>query len=656
MKKIYSLLLLLFAAQFANSQSTRMCLYEEFTGETCPPCAATNPGLNALLASPTNTPKVIALKWQVPIPSAPTNTWSLYRTNKAEIDWRYRSTANGGYGYAISSAPSGKMDGQNVTVFGASSNHPANMTSGHIATAQSYTTPFSISLNRAWSPSGTAVDLTITITASSAFNSVGTLKLRTCMVERLIQFSVQPGTNGEKDFEDVVIASFPTTKTGTVVTGMGSTIPSNWTQGQSQTYTLSCPIPSYTRKVTEIAMVCFIQDDGDKKIWQAARAEKQGVPNDAEAVSVTVPSFTCGNAVDPMVTIKNVGITTITDMTITPAIDGVAAAPVIWSGNLAIGATTNIAIGSVTAATGGGHQFSYTITGVSGTDNYTPNNSAKASIYLADDYQGVAVAEDFAAVSFPPPAWGAFNTNNGPAWSRISNVGAYNILPLGSVKYDAFGNSVIGDVDELVLPPLNLAGSNAPIMTFDLSKAFRTAKTDMLEVMVSADCGVTWVGVYSKSDPALASWPTAQTANFLPVTASEWRTDTVSLTGYNVPELLVKFVFTNGNGNNLYLDNINLSQTDPVGLVNYKMENYSVDVYPNPSSGETKVIVNSLAASAASLKLVNSLGQLVFVKEQYLKQGENSFNFDASFLAKGLYSVVIESAHGKVIKKLQVSE
>ena len=37
-----------------------------------------------------------------------------YQTNKTEIDWRALF-----YGYGINSAPSGRMDGQNVTVFGA---------------------------------------------------------------------------------------------------------------------------------------------------------------------------------------------------------------------------------------------------------------------------------------------------------------------------------------------------------------------------------------------------------------------------------------------------------------------------------------------------------------------------------------------------------
>jgi hypothetical protein len=89
MKKTYLILALLITALCTNAQ-VRMSLFEEFTGENCAPCASTNPALNVTLAN--NSTKVIAIKWQVPIPSAPSNTWSLYKTNQAEIDWRYKLT------------------------------------------------------------------------------------------------------------------------------------------------------------------------------------------------------------------------------------------------------------------------------------------------------------------------------------------------------------------------------------------------------------------------------------------------------------------------------------------------------------------------------------------------------------------------------------
>src|SRR4249919_818892 len=136
MKKSLPLFALLFLAAVSNAQSTRMVLFEEFSGENCGPCAQANPGINATLADPANINRVAAIKWEVPIPSAPTKATSLYQTNKAEINWRhlgwnggYSSTvinppSSNGFGYSsqwvstdpitsgVNSAPQGRLDGQ----------------------------------------------------------------------------------------------------------------------------------------------------------------------------------------------------------------------------------------------------------------------------------------------------------------------------------------------------------------------------------------------------------------------------------------------------------------------------------------------------------------------------------------------------------------
>jgi hypothetical protein len=84
------------------------------------------------------------------------------------------------------------------------------------------------------------------------------------LVERKINFLVAPGTNGEKDFEDVVRKSYPTLQAGT-------SLPTTWTAGQTQTFTVACAIPSYIVDKSQMAFVGFIQDDGNKKVLQAER-------------------------------------------------------------------------------------------------------------------------------------------------------------------------------------------------------------------------------------------------------------------------------------------------------------------------------------------------------------------------------------------------
>lgn len=659
MKKNLLTLSLVVLGMSMLAQTPRLSLFEEFTGETCPPCAATNPGLNTLLASPTNTPKVVAIKWQVPIPSAPSNTWSLYRTNQAEIDWRWKSAASGNYGYpsqntaataitdGINSAPSGRLDGQHQWTFGAASDHPANLSNAAISTAQSYTSAFSITMTRDWNSTGTAITLTVNIVATAPFTAVGNLVFRTVMVERLIQFSVQPGTNGEKDFEDVAIKSFPSLQAGTPMA-------STWTIGQTQTFTLNCAIPSYTRKKEQIAFVGFIQDDGNRKVAQAVRADKAQLTNDAVAIGAKVP-VTCNNSISPEITVMNNGVSTITNLTITPYSDGTAGGVTIWTGSLASGASTTIPLNAITTATvSGSHTFSYNITAMNGTDFNLTNNSAKVTYLVAGNYQGTPVQEGFVLGAYPPAGWTVVNPDNGPAWNRNPAIGAY-ALSFECTKYDFFNNTVIGDKDELYLPPVDLTGADVPQLTFDVAYAQRTFNSnDMLDVFVSDNCGSTWTNVYNSSGTALTSAQPIATS-YTPA-PNEWKTETVNLTGFDKANVIVKFVTTNDNGNNMYLDNVNLAQPNPTGIRKLNASQMNVTLYPNPTNGITTVKVNTVKGGEAKLAVVNTLGQLVLEKQITLNEGANTIQIDAKDFASGIYNISLDTQSGSIVKKLTVTK
>ena len=650
-KKVFSICIVLIGLN-SFSQTPRLSLYEEFTGETCPPCASANPPLNLLLASPTNTPKIVAIKWQVPIPSAPSNTWSLYQTNKVEIDWRWKSVANGGYGYipAINSAPSGKIDGEAPTVFGAASAHPANLNNNVISTAQSFTSAFSISVSRAWDASCSSINLTVSIAATANFNAVGALKFRTVMVENIIDFPTAPGSNGEKHFEDVAIKSFPTLQSGI-------SMASNWIVGQTQTFTLNCPIPSYTRKKEEIAFVGFIQDDGNQRVAQAVRVQKSVLSNDAIALSAKVAA-TCSSTISPIISVYNNGLNAITALTITPYIDGAIAPTISWNGNIASATSATISLNTISSPTNtGAHTFSYNISAMNGTDGNMTNNSTKVSYLVASDFQGSPVSEDFALTNFPPVKWAAVNSNSGPSWTRVTNAGGYN-LSTQSTRYDFFNNKVIGDMDELFITPMDLSGTAAPVLSFDYAYAQRDANSnDKLEVMVSNNCGSSWTNVYSSSGYTLATalpMPMAYLPDVNDI--SQWQTVTINLTGYNSASVLVKFVVTNDNGNNLYIDNVNLNQTQPVGLIKETKLSNQVSIFPNPTSGNATLKVFSLTSGKSKLILINTMGQIVSSKTIDLFSGNNNLLIDTKEFSNGIYSVVLETATETVVKKISISK
>ncbi|MDO9000114.1 MAG: T9SS type A sorting domain-containing protein [Bacteroidota bacterium] len=671
MKKNLLTLGLMIAGMTVFAQSPRLSLFEEFTGENCPPCASTNPGLNITLASPTNTTKVVAIKWQVPIPSAPTNTWSLWKTNQSEIQWRYGASP-AGYGYmsawtsttaptsGINSAPQARIDGEHLWAIpggGAANDHAFYGSNALFAAASSYTSPFSISMNRAWNPTFTAVTVTVNIQATANYTSTGALVYRLVMIERHINFATAPGTNGEKDFEDVAVKSYPTTQSGTVTTSMGTAMASAWTVGQTQSFTINCVLPSYIRDKSEVAFVGFIQDDGNKKVQQASLANIAGLLNDAKAISANIGAVVCSTTLIPTVTVKNIGSNAITAFTVSPALDAVAGPNVVWTGNLAAGASTTIPMNMLTT-TAGSHTYSYNISGVSGGEFNVSNNKLSQGFICSPTYFAGPVVEPFTAVTFPPANWTLVNANAGPTWSRNGAVGAYG-SNTGAAKYDFYNNSANGDADDLYLPPSDLTAINAPVLSFDVAYAPYTAapnmEVDKLEVKVSTDCGANWATVFSQAGAALATSPNVTSA-FVP-NATQWKTVNVALTSYsNAPQVLVKFVATSDYGNNMYVDNINLAQANPTSIKNNVSSNVSFDLYPNPTNGETTLNISSVLSGNANVVVINTLGQVVFSKQVQLAVGVNTIQLDAKEFASGLYNVMVESNNGSMVKKLTVTK
>jgi hypothetical protein len=645
MRKILLFLSLLFLTDLSFSQTPRLTVVEEFTGENCGPCAAANPGINAMLAKPINRKKVVPIKWQVAIPSAPTTTWSLYQTNITEINWRYKSVANGGYGYnngaGISTAPSCMLDGWMYV--------PGGVTSTNCATAQSYTSAFSITMDRSWDATLSSVNLTVTIQATANFNAVGNLKFRTVMVERLIQFTTAPGSNGETEFHDAAIKSFPSLQ-------IGVTLASNWVIGQTQTFTLNCPLPAYTRKKEEVAFVGFIQDDGNRKIAQAVRAEKQGTGlNDAEIVSMSAaPNIICANGSVPrVIVLRNNGANAITALTLTPYVNTVAQTPVTWSGTLNNGAYQTFTLPSYTPALGGGQTLGCKITGVSGGDSNILNNDTTISFFSGLSATSAQVNEGFAG-SFPPGNWGVMNPDEAVTWIKSNAAGGFG-LSSESAFYNGYFNDR-GDVDELMLAPLDLTGSAVPTMTFDVAYARRLSRSDTLEVLASADCGNTWILLYQKQDSILSTIQLlALGSNFTPA-ANEWRTETINMPGFNQSNVLVKFRIKNDAGNNVYIDNVNVNQSQPasVGVRSETFESSAVSIYPNPSNGLLYVAMNVKDASLTTISLFNASEQLFLFKETQFDTKENTTTLDLKELPAGLYQLVVSNNNQRVVKKISL--
>ena len=531
----------------------------------------------------------------------------------------------------------GILDGKHQWSFGASNDNPSSLNSGIISAAQSQTSAFSVSMSSTWDVTYSALNLSVTILATANFTSTGLLVFRTVMVENEINFNSPPGTNNEKKFKNVVVAAFPTLQNGI---SMAPT----WSVNQSQTFTLNCQLPNYVRDKSQIAFIGFVQDDGNKSIEQAAQTSATPFIDDVKAISALAPSFSCTTNFTPGIILKNHGSNPIYSLAITPYIDGVSNVPINWTGTLAIGANATITGNPIAPLTSGGHLFSYSVTNVNGNSDYNEiNNSESSPFYLVSAYSNTQVAEQFATPLFPPINWGIINANKGPAWSPISIInGTSEVSGLGALKYDFFSNSIKGDVDELLLPPLNVGALNASgiILNFDVAYAQYTNDDDRLDVMVSDNCGLNWVNVYSKSGSNLATG-NAQTTAFTP-NSNQWRKESILINGFNFSNLLIKLVTLSDFGNNLYIDNLNLKEANPAGFKSTLSKGIMLSINPNPAKDLLKLQINSQISQIAKVRLLNTIGQTVFLEEIPIEIGDSNQEIKLLGLPSGIYTLIMD--------------
>ncbi|MDP4933350.1 MAG: zinc-dependent metalloprotease [Salibacteraceae bacterium] len=116
-------------------------------------------------------------------------------------------------------------------------------------------------------------------------------------------------------------------------------------------------------------------------------------------------------------------------------------------------------------------------------------------------------------------------------------------------------------IHDLMFASLDMRSLTSVSIAFDVAyRQFQATNTDKLALLMSNDCGKVWRTVWSRSGEQLSNNAPLSSSVFAP-SAGDFTTFTVN----NVPiqwaseSTLFAFRFTSGGGNNLYLDNINIS-------------------------------------------------------------------------------------------------
>jgi hypothetical protein len=80
----------------------------------------------------------------------------------------------------------------------------------------------------------------------------------------------------------------------------------------------------------------------------------------------------------------------------------------------------------------------------------------------------------------------------------------------------------------------------------------------------------------------------------------------------------------------------------------------SLELYPNPSKGNTSLKVNAIAAGSAEVIILNQLGQVTKSSRVQIQPGLNEVNLNSSELAPGIYEVIVKTEKSSLSKKLVI--
>ena len=231
------------------------------------------------------------------------------------------------------------------------------------------------------------------------------------------------------------------------------------------------------------------------------------------------------------------------------------------------------------------------------TDEYLDNDTLQWSTTVNDIELDLPIRLDFEETY----DWIIFNQENNPLWEAASFENNNYLMAKG------YENTDIGNESWFISPLLFSDYLDSLSLQFDYAYQRTLNKNDRLSILLSVDCGESFDYVlFDKNSEQLSDVISGE--GFLLETNSEWQNVFIDLNDFLVEESLrIAFVFTNGNGNNLYLDNIEFINTG--NSERPQFEDW-VSFYPNPVSDYLNVSFHLPEKQDVTVQLVDISGQI----------------------------------------------
>ncbi len=165
---------------------------------------------------------------------------------------------------------------------------------------------------------------------------------------------------------------------------------------------------------------------------------------------------------------------------------------------------------------------------------------------------------------FPTQEWRAINPDNDLTWAHTAadtaHTGAGDLYSMCMYNYQY--NTLLGAVDILTSPLINVQNSDSIKLSFWYAYKYRNTGlpiADSLELLVSTDCGKSYISLWKKGGMNLATVSSTTDTAFYPFGIDKWQQIKIDISSFkNNNKILFAFRSVNGKGNNLFLDNIDI--------------------------------------------------------------------------------------------------
>jgi hypothetical protein len=208
-----------------------------------------------------------------------------------------------------------------------------------------------------------------------------------------------------------------------------------------------------------------------------------------------------------------------------------------------------------------------------------------------------------------------------------------------SIMYPGFANLNKGEEAWLVSPVLDISRTAKASMFFDVSYGKRSAGNEHLRILSSNDCGVNFLTtLFEKSGDSFSA---SSNSAWTPAGPSNWQNQFVYLDNLVGQEnARLAFIVTNDNGNNLYIDNVEIFIDDdqnPVKITSlYK-------VYPSQNSSSSFDITFNLPEKEnVQLQVYDLVGQII-VNNSLPETLNQTYTVDFSGQTSGIYIVRVQT-------------